>query len=159
MATASEIITDALGELFNSAGEQPVVAEEMSSGIRYLNRMMNAWSASGLALGFTVITSPSDTITVADGALDGIVSNLAVRLAPRYGMEITPELNLNARDGKKVIRKLAVSTRATSHPCTLPIGSGNESSFNGTTTEKFYPCPEDSALTEEGGNITLESDT
>jgi len=73
MAAASEIITDALGELFNSAGEQPVVAEEMSSGIRYLNRMMSAWSASGLALGFTTITSPSDTITVADGALDGIV--------------------------------------------------------------------------------------
>ena len=68
------------------------------------------------------------------------------------------ELNQNARDGLKEIRRLTVKILPTSMPCTLPIGSGNkqENTFN---NQHFYACPSDEVLAEQGGSILLESDT
>lgn len=157
--TAATLISDALGEILVSAAEQPVEAAQMSGAIRVLNRMMAAWSSAGIALGYTAITGPSDAITVPDGALDGLVTNLAVRLAPQYDESVTPELLKAANDGMKAIRQIAVTTTRTPYPCTLPVGSGNEWDIAGSVTDKFYPCTTDTVLTEEGGNIQLENDT
>lgn len=156
--TAASLITDALGEILVSAAEQSVEPVEMSTGIRYLNRMMASFATNGVALGFTVVTSPSSAITVADGAIDGMVANLALRLAPQFDVATTPELIAAAKDGYTAMLKIAVTITPTSFPCTLPIGSGNEQvdSFIG---DKFYGCPDDTVLTEEGGNIQLESGT
>jgi hypothetical protein len=157
--TAATLIKDSLGEISVSAAEYEPTGEMLSSGIRFLNRMMTSWASNGLSLGYTVVTGPSDSITVPDGALDGIMTNLALRLAPRYDAQVTPELALAAKDGKAAIRKIAVTVTATSHPCTLPIGSGNEDHIGGPLLDKFYACPEDTVLTEEGGNVQLESGT
>ena len=159
MATASEIITDSLGEILVSAAEQPVTGSEMSTAIRFLNRMMAAWSSSGLALGFTVINSSSDTVTIPDGAIDGVVASLAVRLAPQYDVTITAELMAAVKMGMNAVRDIAVTVEPTQLPCTMPIGSGNEYSSGNSIGDRFYPCPEDTALTEEGGKVLLEDGT
>jgi hypothetical protein len=157
MTTANTIIRDALREIFVAEDEQPLEAVQMSGAIRYMNRMMATLNSNGIALGYTVITGPSDTVTVADGALDGIVTNLAIRLAPTYGYQVPQELAIAATDGMAAMRKIAVTVTPTSFPCTLPIGSGNEWSNSSTHNDKFYPCPDDTTLTEEGNNINLES--
>ena len=159
MTTASELITDSLGEILVSAAEQPVQGPEMSSAIRYLNRMMATWSSSGLALGFTVINSPSDTVTIPAGAESGVVSSLALVLAPQYDVTVTAEFMKALKIGMNAVRDIAVTVEPTQLPCTMPIGSGNEYSSGNSIGDRFYPCPEDTALTEEGGNIQLESGT
>lgn len=158
--TANSLIGDALGEAFINAQEQPTEAVDMQKGIRYLNRMMASLSSQGIALGYTVVSDPTDAITVADGAIEGLVFNLAMKLAPSYGEPVSADLRDNAKIGKQAILDIAVFTEPTRPPCTLPIGSGNEGQ-NGSTfgVDRFFPCDEDVITTEERRNITLESGT
>ena len=130
----------------------------MNTGMRYLNRMMNKFDAQGISLGYTNVSSPSDAITVADGAIAGLIDNLSIKLAPVYGHSIGAELVANAKDGLAAMRKIANKILPTRFPCTLPIGSGNES--YGYGYNHFYPCHETAEmLNEQGGSVLLESES
>lgn len=124
--TASTVIRDALQEILVQASEQPLEANETQDAIRLLNRMMAAWASEGIDLSYTPINSLADTITVVDGALDGIVLNLAIKLAPQYDRPVSAALYDNARKAKEAILSIAVTLPETVYPSTLPIGSGNE---------------------------------
>ena len=56
--------------------------------------------------------------------------------------------------------QLGVTTKATSMPSTMPIGSGNEGEFNGNNTTHFYPgVNQENVDTENNQTIDLESNT
>jgi hypothetical protein len=61
----------------------------------------------------------------------------------------------NAREGLKVMRKLSLVPVKSSHPSTLPIGSGNYD----YRRDKFYNDIESEILTEINGGIALEDGT
>ena len=154
METARQVINDALQEIVVQASEQPIQTVDFQTARRYLNRMMSTVPFVGL--GYTVVTNPSDLVTVPDAALEGIIFNLAKRLLSSYDMPLTTELMLSAKNGLKEIRRLTVSVGASSHPCTLPIGAGNES--NGSYSDQhFYSCSDSEIATEQGGTILLEN--
>lgn len=160
METAATIINSALQDILVQASEAPIEADQAQDAIRYLNRMMAALSADGINLGYTAVTSLASPITVHDGAMDGIVSNLAVRLFPQYsppGTPIDPLLVQAARDGMKVMEKLGVTIIPTSYPGTLPIGSGNEGDY--VWNDRYYPESDAAILDESGGFISVESGT
>ena len=154
METAQSVIQDALQEILVQSSEQPIEAADFQTAKRFLNRMMATTPYNGL--GYTVVVYPDDLVTVADGALEGIIFNLAKRLLSTYDMPLTAELMQSAKDGLKEVRKIAVTIQPAFQPCTLPIGSGNEQE-NTFNTDKFYPCQDDELLTERGGSILLES--
>lgn len=154
--TAQQVISDALQEILVKAAEVPLTADETATGIRYLNRMMTALDADGIALGFTVITAPNQTVTIADGAIEGVIANLALKLAKQFNKPITADLAQRARDGLVTLRKLGVSIAPTSLPSELPIGSGNEGDWE---TDHFYPGDGDAIAAETNGVIGLESGT
>jgi hypothetical protein len=134
--TASTIIRDALQEILVQASEQPIEASEAQDAMRLLNRMMAAWVSDGLDLSYTPVDSLNDAITVVDGALDAIVLNLAIKLAPQYDRPISQGLFLNAKNAMDAVRKIAVVITESAYPSTLPYGSGNEDlGYNYT---KFY---------------------
>lgn len=155
METAETVIKDALQEMLVQASEQPIEAVDFQTARRYLNRMMASLSAQGINLGFTKIILPTDLMTVPDGAIEGIVFNLAKRLLPTYDMPLTPELQLSAKEGLKAMRKLSIFISPTRHPGTLPIGSGNEGDYT-TNDVHFYPGIDDGVLGEQDGKILLE---
>ena len=130
METAQSIIDDSLQAILVQASEQPIEALDFQTSKRYLNRMMATTPYNNL--GYTNVVNPGDLITVADGAIEGIVFNLAVKMLATYDMPLTAELNQNAKDGLQEIRRIAVTVQPTAFPCTLPIGSGNaqENTFN-----------------------------
>jgi hypothetical protein len=153
--TASTVIRDALQELLVQASEQPIQSNEATDAIRYLNRMMFAWEAKGVALGYTVVSSLGDTVTVPDGALEGIVLNLAIKLAPQYDVAVSMDLRENARDAYKSILKLSITQPLSQYPSTLPIGSGNDGdSFD---NHHFYETDTNTILSETTGTIVQES--
>ena len=154
METAQSVINDALQELLVQASEQPIQAVDFQSGKRYLNRMMASLDAQGISLGYTVVSLPDDVVTVPDGAIEGIIFNLAIRLATSYNVPVGQGLAISARDGLNAMRNLSVFIQPTQFPCTLPIGSGNEYEYD--DSYRFYPCVEDELLTETGGSILLE---
>ena len=158
METANSIVKSALEEIQLQANEQPVQTVDFNRGVLYLNRMMAGLDADGISLGYTVVTTAASPITVAAGAIEGMVFNLALKLAPTYDIPISQDLRMNAANGLKSMRKIAVTVKPTSFPCTLPIGSGNEQE-NTFSNQHFYPCPDSELLTEQEGSILLESGT
>lgn len=156
METAKAIINDALQEILVQASEQDIPAVDFQTARRYLNRMMAG--TPFLGLGYTTIALPTDLVTIPDQAVEGVVFSLAKRLLASYDMPITTELEMNVKLGLKQIRRITVNVIPSSHPCTLPIGSGNEQE-NTFNNQHFYSCPGDEVLTESGGSILLEDAT
>lgn len=156
METASQVIVSSLQAILVQGASQPIQTEDFQSARAYLNRMMS--TAPYNKLGYTQVTNPNDLITIPDGALEGVIFNLAVKLLATYDMPLTTELNLNAKDGLKEIRRIAIVTLPTAMPCTLPIGSGNEQR-NSYINNNYYACPDAEVLSEQGGSILLETDT
>lgn len=88
--TADNVITRAL-RLINvlKPGEQPA-AFDKTNGLAVLNDMLFAWEREGID--YTHVSlAIGDALTVDDSWIDGVRFNLAVRLAPEYGVPI-PEL-------------------------------------------------------------------
>ncbi len=157
--TAADIVKDALTEITVLGAEAPVEAVDAQSGIRYLNRMMAAFDADGIDLGYTEVTNFNSVITVPAGANAGMVAQLAAMLWDQYadGQPLPSTLLARAISGKNTMRNLAVTVGATEFPNTLPIGSGNE--WDGGRINHFYPDLQDDILAESTGSIGLEEST
>jgi hypothetical protein len=134
METAQVVVTDILQEILVQASEQPVEAVNFQFVMRYMNRFM-AELAVTTPLGYTAITGPTDLITIPDGAMNGLIFNVALLTTTSFDIPPGPFLVSNAEKGLKAMRKIARTSVATKHPATLPIGSGNEYDSDST---KFY---------------------
>ena len=156
METATSLLNDVLQEILVQAAEQPIQPVDFQTSKRYLNRFMAAQASVGISLGFTEVVNPDDVITVPDGAIMAIIKNLAVNLSTQYNVPVGQILFDEAKAGVLTMRKIARVPRKTALPCTLPIGQANEI---WDTTNKFFPCPADTVLTEQNGNIILEDNT
>ena len=157
MATANEIIVDALEDLVVQADEAPIEPSEAQAAIRYLNDRMAVWDAMGIALGYTRVLKLSDVVTVPDGAIMGIKAQLSVDLAEKFGVDVRLGTIKRAVDGLKAIRNLAdLRAKSMSYPSTLPIGSGNAQE---SVYDPYYSESEGTILTETGGSIALEEGT
>lgn len=152
MTTAAQVIKYALQEIITQASESPLEPDEYQDCIFALNSMMFEYDAGGIHLGFTEVTSLGDDITVPAGAISGIVSNLALRVAPQFMGSVTPELMKKASDGYKVMCKLGVTIEPTQFGGLVPIGSGNQN----WNSRKFYPPVTDDIEAEVNNNIQVE---
>jgi hypothetical protein len=157
--TAGEIANDILLEIVVLGAEASMSPSETASTLRYMNRYMTMIDASGISLGYTKVTSTSDPITIPDGAIIGMIKNVAKMLAPQYGAVVTIELMEAANEGLKAMRDLAIDLQPTVYPSTLPVGSGNE--WQGNEWSHFYPGDDalEDIITEGTRNILLEEGT
>ena len=155
METAQSVITDILQEILVQASEQPIEAVDFQFVVRYMNRYMNQLAVT-VPLGYTQVVNPTDLITIPDGAINGLIFNVALKVLNSFDIDVGPTLFANAKDGLFAMRKLSRNEVATKHPSTLPIGSGNEC---GSDYAKFYNGVESTTLTEQNGNILLENIT
>lgn len=154
MATAENVVTRALNYLLVQSSEQPVQASEFVDSIDTLNDMMTEWAGVGINIGYTLLESPADVVTVPDSTLGAIKFNLAMRLAAEYDATPSQFLSLSADNSFTNLLNQTISVEAACFPDTLPIGSGNECLNN----QRFFPTPADELATEDGGSIILESD-
>jgi len=155
METAEAVVKDILQEILVQASEQPVKAVDFQFVVRYMNRYMNRLAVT-VPLGYTEVSEPTDLITIPDGAVEGLIFNVAMRVAPSYDVTVTPSMREDAKEGLEAVRKLARNTVATKHPSTLPIGSGNQDCGDDS---RFYAGEDTTVLTETNGNILLEDIT
>ncbi len=159
METAGDIIKDALQEIAVHGAELSLNPADAQSGIRYLNRMMASFDASGISLGYTEVNSLGDVVTVPAGAISGMVSQLAINLFAQYsqGEPIPADLIARSIRDKDAMRALSVRIIPTQYPSTLPRGSGNHD--NTGYDYNFYPEPKEKILTESTGAIATEQST
>lgn len=144
-------VRDALQELGQQAAEQPVTDDMMATGIRYGNRLMQ--SHAYLGLGFTVVTSASDTVTIPAFAEDWAVKALAIRLAGQFGaFDGLDALKVEADETYvSMLRNIDLDI-SQDMPDTLPVGTGNQTQ----TFSKFFPRTENNELTEASDFVILE---
>ena len=125
MISANEVITDALEEIVVQTDEADIEASEGEAAIRILNDMMAMWAAKGINLGYTELTSLGSYVTVPRGAILGIKYHLAIALAEKYDVMVSPQLLTKARDAWDAILELSNILEESDFPETLPRGSGN----------------------------------
>ena len=151
MATAAQVIKASLQEILVQASEAPLESDEYQDSIFILNTMMQALDADGIKLGWTDIATLADELTVPIGALMGIISVLAVRLAPTWGANVPPELIDKAKAGLETMRKLGVIQTDMQFPSTLSRGSGN--SQYGWPYQTYYNGVEFDGITSADANV------
>ena len=155
METAESVINDILQEILVQASEQPIDAVDFQFVLRYMNRYMSELAITN-PLGYTNVTLPTDPITIPDGAINGLIYNVALNVVTSFDMNPGGMLVANVDRGLKAIRKISRNLVSTKHPSTLPIGSGNEVWTNDV---HFYAGEGNTILTEQNGNILLEDNT
>tara|TARA_R110000823_G_scaffold278272_1_gene396721 strand:- start:12415 stop:12897 length:483 start_codon:yes stop_codon:yes gene_type:complete len=158
MATVAQVAKSSLQRILVQASEAPLEPDEYQDFIFTMNNYMAELDASGIQLGYTVVSNLGDDVTIPTGALRGLIANMAIEVAPDYNGVVSVGLAKAARDGFNTMRLVGQSMGRTRFPSTLPIGSGNEDNNFGISSN-FYPNQESSILAETTGAIALEVST
>jgi hypothetical protein len=80
MALVSSIVRSALLNLKAIDAASAVPAQDMEDAIAQMNRMCTRWEASGLAMGWSNVSAPDDTMPSPDEAELAIIYNLSILL-------------------------------------------------------------------------------
>lgn len=96
MATVAEIVSGALGLLRVLDATEAPEAEDMETAISALNMMMVRWEANGYSVGWSPVSNPADVMPNVPEADEAIMYNLAIKLRPRYGVSIDPDVFADA---------------------------------------------------------------
>lgn len=157
MATVEQVAKSALRRILVQGAELDLEPGEYQDFMDAMNHYMLDLNAQGIALGYTEVSNLADQVTVPTGALRGVITNMAIEVAPEYGGVVSDALVAAASDSLAAMRRLGFRIKSSRLPGTLPIGSGNKG-FSSLHRE-FYPDEEASILAETTGAIGLESDT
>ncbi len=130
MSTGTDIIQRALQKVGAHSIVAPADPGTIILGQEILNSMLEEWLSRGIVLGFTPLEVPGDELNEPPDARNGIINNLAVRLAPDFdnGKSVaSPRLEINANKDltriKALYQRINVPQKI---PSSLtPVGAGN----------------------------------
>jgi hypothetical protein len=154
MAKAAQVLKASLHDILVQGSDASLQADEYQDAIFAMNNYMTALDANGIKLGYTVVGSLSDEITIPDGAVMGLIANLAILLAPQFNANVSQGLVTKAKIGMRAMQKLGITYAPTEMPSTMPIGVNQDGH-----DQRFYPGAADSIVDETGQSIELESST
>lgn len=141
MSTGTAIIERALQGIGAHSRVSPASPDSIVLGMEKLNSMLEMWLSQGIAIGFTPLDVPGDELSEPNDTTNGIITNLALELAPDFDngkVVVSPALARNAKVGylniKNLYQTLSIPKKVVSS--TLPVGAGNQRwSFSRT----FFP--------------------
>lgn len=111
MSTVAQIVGRSLRLIQVIDARQPVKASDTETAILALNAMVRRWEADGISLGWIPVENPSDELSVPHEAEQAVAANLAVLLAPEYGVSISPVVASMATQGMNdIMRDQQVAT-------------------------------------------------
>jgi len=111
MATVAKVVGRALRLIQVIDARQPVKAADMETAIQALNAMVRRWEADGISLGWVPNENPSEELVIPEEAEQAVAANLAVLLAPEYGVAPSAVVAQMAAAGlNDLMRDQAVAT-------------------------------------------------
>lgn len=137
MASGADIVNGALRKLGVKPADDTITGQEMLDGIEVLNDMLIEWENSGIRLGFAPIADSADIIRVPRGTEEAIKGNLAGRLAPEYGKQVTPTLAAGISLATDSMLRIISKPLDVKFPDSLPLGSGNQ--CTDFEDQRFFP--------------------
>lgn len=129
--TKRELINAALGKIGVAHYDFDVSPDRMQSCLQLLDAMMASWNSIGLGLNYPVPASPSDSqldqaTSIPDAANMAITNNLALELAPTFGIQPLPGVMASARKSlDELLAKYAV-VPVRLYREGMPVGAGNK---------------------------------
>lgn len=128
MTQAIDIIRDALEQIRVADANADISNNDAAAGLRALNAMMRAWEADGLSLGWSDVATAQDDMPTPPETDEAIGANLAVRMAAKYGVQVSPATVALASGGVSMIRAMIANNDYSR--CSyddLPRGTGQRS--------------------------------
>jgi hypothetical protein len=130
--TKRQLVRQAFSVIGLASYDFDLQAEQLQNGLYLLDSMMATWNAKGVLLSYPIPTSPEDSdlddeSNVPDRANEAIYSNLALRIAPTLGKQVSQDLKSQAWYAYNGLLSWAKSRpREMSLPETMPSGAGNK---------------------------------
>lgn len=151
--TKEQLIEHAFAEIGLAPDVFNVAPEQIQRALRSLDAMMATWNGKGIRLGYPLPSSPDDSNIaqdsgIPDAANETVYLNLAIRIAPGVGKQVSPDTKISARAGYDVL--LARAAFPPQQPSkNMPAGAGNKPWRRVTP---FMPLPVDPLLAAQGGD-------
>jgi hypothetical protein len=104
MTTYRDIVNKSLRELGVLHSGEVASDDEGAAGLTALNQMLNSWIYDGIDMEHTTATGLTDTISYPDDHHSAFAYNLALRLAPQFGISPSPVLLAMASQGFRAMQ-------------------------------------------------------
>jgi hypothetical protein len=129
--------------------------QDLQTALRRLDTMMADWYERGILLGYPLPDSPQyasldEQTLVPDRANEGIILNLAMKIAPSYGKQVMPATMTGAREALNTLFIRAARPGMMQFPQQTPAGAGNKQW--GQSWGPFLKPPQADDVIVEGGN-------
>lgn len=130
--TKRDIINQAFEEIGLAAYVFDLQPQQLEGALRRLDAMMATWNGKGLRLGYPLPSSPGasdlDQITdVPDDAIEAMILNLAIRIAPGYGKTVSPDTKASAKNAyNQLMAQAAKPVEMQIDNMAIPSGQGNK---------------------------------
>jgi hypothetical protein len=127
--TKRQFIEAAFEEIGLAAYTFDLQPEQIESALRRLDAMMATWDNKGLKLSYPIPYNPEnsnldDVTDVPVFANEAIILALAVRIAPSYGKQVSPDTKAAAKSAYDALMSLAAYPREKQLPQSMPAGAG-----------------------------------
>lgn len=105
--------------------------QQIESALRRLDAMMAEWNAKGIRLGYPLPNSPESSdlsaeSQVPDSANEAIITNLAIRIAPSYGKNISQDTKIVAKRAYDTLLSRATVPEEQQLSMNMPLGAGHK---------------------------------
>lgn len=158
--TKRDIVEQAFEEIGLASYVFDLQPQQLDSALRRLDAMMATWNAKGIRLGYPLPSSPADSdldqdTGVPDNAIEAMVLNLAVRVAPGFGKTVSPDTKGNAKRAyNEIVANSAMPIEMQLGNETIPSGAGNKGFryYN----NPFLRPPADPLMVGSDGILDLE---
>jgi hypothetical protein len=129
--TVQEVCESAFAEIGMAAYVFDLSPDMLTSAANRLVAMLGEWNAKGIRLGAPLASSPGsidldESSNVPTGAIETVITNLAIRLAPSYGKTVSPDTKVTAKRGYDTLMAQAARAEPMQLPGDMPAGAGNK---------------------------------
>lgn len=129
--TKQQLIDQAFDAIGLSSYEFNLTSDQYQSALRMLDSMMAVWNSRGIFLGYRGSFSVDDSSLssdsgIPDHAIEGVYSNLSLRIATSYGKTVSQETKNIADSSYKTLLSISARPLPMSLPGTMPSGAGNK---------------------------------
>ena len=156
--TKRQFVEQAFEEIGLASYVFDLQAEQLQAALRRLDAMLATWNALGIRISYPIPSTPEDSdldteTNVPDSANEAIYTNLAIRLAPTVGKNVSPETRTAARDSYKalIVKGIEIPELEMSG---LPRGQGHKPYR--TRTDEFLRKQDDTLDAGNDSVIDLE---
>jgi hypothetical protein len=152
--TKLELVKGALTEIGLGSYMIDLSSDQLGESLSRLDAMLAEWNGRGIRLRYPIESSPGavasdDDAGIPDWSYEAVITNLAIRLAPSYGIVTKRETNATATRGMNTLyARSAMPSNMRLGP--IPSGAGSK------TSEPFLPREEDEVVHKAEESVKLE---